>query len=216
MKNFIFVSDFDGTLSNKDFYWMIIDDFIPEEGKELYNQWTNNKFDDYEFLSTIFQSTNLSEQELDDFISKIPIDEGAMDLLNEIQQIKGDFAILSAGCSYYIERFFKQQNISDIPIYSNKGVYENGGIKLVIDINSPFYSKVYGIDKSKVINHLKKEYKKVYFAGDSAPDVPAAKIADLVFAKNTLQNLLKKENIPFIPVDSFTDIKDYMKKTGVL
>ena len=38
-KKFAFISDFDGTLTNKDFYKMIIDEYLGEEGKELYKAW---------------------------------------------------------------------------------------------------------------------------------------------------------------------------------
>lgn len=34
MKKWAFVSDFDGTISNKDFYWVIIEKYYPE-GRDL-------------------------------------------------------------------------------------------------------------------------------------------------------------------------------------
>ena len=33
-KKFAFISDFDGTLTHKDFYQMIIDEYLGEEGKD--------------------------------------------------------------------------------------------------------------------------------------------------------------------------------------
>ena len=53
-KKFAFISDFDGTLTHKDFYQMIIDEYLGEEGKELYKAWRRNEYKDKDFLHKIY------------------------------------------------------------------------------------------------------------------------------------------------------------------
>jgi len=128
----------------------------------------------------------------------------------------GEFVILSAGCSYYIEPILRKQNLKHIKVYSNPGIYQNRGIDLKIDKDSPYFSDVYGIDKHKVICDLKNQFDKVYFAGDSAPDTLPSRMADITFAKGRLQEILEEENTPFIAVNSFKDIEACLVQKGIL
>jgi len=103
MKKFAFVSDFDGTLSSKDFYHIIIEKYMGDEGKKLYNEWKKTKKINVEFLNIVFGSTNLSEKEIYEEIVQIPLDRYAKDFINKIKENNGDFYIVSAGTSYYIK-----------------------------------------------------------------------------------------------------------------
>ena len=85
-----------------------------------------------------------------------------------------------------------------------------------IDKNQWHYSERYGIDKSKVIQKLKEEYETIYFIGDSEPDSHPARYADVTFAKNGLQNLLRDKKVPFIPVETFKEVENYLLEKGVL
>ncbi|MBJ7885707.1 2,3-diketo-5-methylthio-1-phosphopentane phosphatase, partial [Bacillaceae bacterium HSR45] len=67
MKKWAFVSDFDGTISKQDFYWMVIDKYFPE-GRELFKKWKSGELKDIEFLGTVFASINQSEQKIIDDI----------------------------------------------------------------------------------------------------------------------------------------------------
>ena len=215
-KPFVFVSDFDGTLTEKDFYQMIIDDYLGEAGQTLYKEWREGLHDDKDFLDKIYSSINREEAEILEDILRIEWDESATQFIKQIRENGGEFIILSAGTSYYIDRLLKEKGLSDIKVYSNPGVYKDKGIHLQLDKNSPYYSDKYGIDKAKVIEDLKKQYTHVYYAGDSAPDIPPCKIADIAFAKGKLQDLLNAEGINFIPVESYKDIALFLTEKGVI
>lgn len=216
MKKFAFFSDFDGTLSNKDFYQIIIDKYITEEGTKLFKKWRAKEIKDVDFLGYIFKSINRTEDEIQDDILSIPLDAYAKEFIEHINAAGGDFIVLSAGTRYYIERLFDREGIKNVTIYSNTGVYKDKGIHFDIDTKHWSYSEIYGIDKAKVVEKLKKDYETIYYAGDSEPDVKPSMLADTVFAKNQLKDLLKAENYPFIPFDNFRQIEEYLKKEGVL
>ena len=215
-KPFVFVSDFDGTLTEKDFYQMIIDDYLGEAGQTLYKEWREGLHDDKDFLDKIYSSINREEAEILEDILRIEWDESATQFIKQIRENGGEFIILSAGTSYYIDRLLKEKGLSVIKVCSNPGVYKDKGIHLQLDKNSPYYSDKYGIDKAKVIEDLKKQYTHVYYAGDSAPDIPPCKIADIAFAKGKLQDLLNAEGINFIPVESYKDIALFLTEKGVI
>lgn len=215
-KRFVFVSDFDGTLTEKDFYQMIIDDYLGEAGQTLYKEWRQGLHDDKDFLDKIYSAINREEAEILEDILRIEWDESATEFIKKVRENGGEFIILSAGTNYYIDRLLKEKGLSDIKVYSNPGIYKDKGIHLQIDKNNPYFSEKYGINKAKVIEDLKKQYAHVYYAGDSAPDVPPCKIADIAFAKGKLQNLLNAEGINFIPVKSYKDIALFLTEKGVI
>ncbi|WP_371017276.1 MtnX-like HAD-IB family phosphatase [Pseudalkalibacillus sp. JSM 102089] len=215
MKKWAFVSDFDGTISKKDFYWLVIETYYPE-GKGLYKKWKAGEMQDIDFLSQVFQSIDQHEEQIIQDILSLPIDEHVPSFIKKVQENGGDFYILSAGTDYYIHHILNHYGIQNVPVFSNMGYYENKNVHLSIDENHKHYSRRYGIDKSKVISDLKEKYEVVYFAGDSEPDSHPAKVADLTFAKDALQELLKENNVPFVAVGSFQQIEDFLHEKGTI
>jgi 2,3-diketo-5-methylthio-1-phosphopentane phosphatase len=212
MKDFIFVSDFDGTLTDTDFFQILIDGYLKEFGEKHRKRWDDGVIDVYEFLNIIFTSINLTEEEIFENIKKINFDDSVIELIDYIKENNGEFIVLSAGTSYYIEKLFAYKGIKDIQIISNRAVYKDGGIHMEADLKSPFYSSVSGIDKAKVVEELKKNYKRLYYAGDGPPDYNAAIKADLVFAKSYLKKMLKLENKDYVSFESFRDIYNYIRQ----
>ncbi len=210
MKEFVFISDFDNTITNKDFYQIIIDKYLGNWGKELYSNWKNKDINDINFLGAVFKSINKTQEEIKQDILSIPFDDTVIDVINKVKSIGGDFVILSAGTSYYIEILLYTKGIKDVSIISNKGEFRDGGIQIIPDFKSEFYSEMYGIDKSKVVKDLKNRYKKLFYAGDSGPDLKASIIADQIFAKGELQKLLQNIGHEFIGFINFREVLPYI------
>lgn len=214
-KKFVFVSDFDGTISGKDFYWHIIEKYMPEKGQDLYKQWKMGNLLDIEFLGTVFQNIGQSENQIYKDILQLPIDPYLKPFIDFIHQQGGDFVVLSAGTSYYIDILFAHHGIEGITIYSNKGIYKSEGIHFELDPTHAFYSERYGIDKKKVVQHLKEKYETLYYAGDSGPDYEASLLCNLRFAKAGLREMYKENHIDFYPFDSFKEIENILIEKGV-
>jgi 2-hydroxy-3-keto-5-methylthiopentenyl-1-phosphate phosphatase len=215
LSTFAFVSDFDGTMTSRDFYHIIIDKYLGDRGRKLYLERKRTGKIDVEFLNMIFGSISLSYQELEAEILKIPLDPVIPGFINEVKEGGGRFFIVSAGTSYYIDILMKRLNIG-VDVISMRGEHVNGGIRITPDINSPYYSAVFGLDKRRVVEDIKKEYGTVYFAGDSEPDLEAAKAADFAFAKDELAMMLDRENHPYAGYMTFSDIRDKMREMGRL
>lgn len=214
MTTFAFVSDFDGTLTQRDFYHIIIDKYLKDWGRKYYEDWKRNNKINVEFLNKIFGSIGRLEEEIREDIHQIPIDEYAVKFIKKVQAQGGRFYILSAGTSYYIEILLEHLGIKEVTIISMKGCYKDGGIEITPDPTSPYYSEVFGLDKRRVIEDLKRKYDRVFFAGDSEPDLEAAKASDLAFAKSELKELLFREKRKFVPFEGYRQIDSYMDENG--
>jgi 2-hydroxy-3-keto-5-methylthiopentenyl-1-phosphate phosphatase len=215
MNKWAFVSDFDGTISKKDFYWLVIENYFPG-GHELFERWKKAELLDIDFLSEVFSSIHQKEEKIIADILSIPIDEHVPNFIKKVQENKGDFYVLSAGTDYYINHILKKYNIENVQVFSNEGYFHENNVFMNIDENHRHYSKRYGIDKSKVILELKQQYEHVYFSGDSEPDSHPAAYADITFAKDALQTILQEKKIPFVAVETFREIEDYLLEKGVL
>ena len=206
VKNFAFISDFDGTLTDKDFYKIVMDEYLKDECKTMYDDWKAKKMKDIEYLGYVFRNIRRKEEEINQDIMKIPLDPFIVQFANYVKAVGGEFIVVSAGSAYYIEKVFEKHGIEGVKIYSNKGVFKDNGIHFVLDETSEFYSPIYGINKSKVVSKLKEKYDKVFYAGDSEPDLKAAMLADVIFARGSLVELLEKENKEFIEFKNFTEV----------
>lgn len=209
-KPFLFLSDFDGTLSNKDFFHVIIDKYHKENAAKLYDDWDKKVMTDLAYLSSIFQSIGHDQATIDADIRSIPFDPNAKKVIEHVQRLGGDFVVISAGTDYYIKKIFADYGIDNVAIYSNPGTYHEGGIKLTVDPAGRYYSEMYGINKQKVAEDLMKDYQTVFFAGDSRPDLEAACLADTIFAKGKLQGLLAERKQTFVPIADFADVDRFL------
>ncbi|MBC8062688.1 MAG: MtnX-like HAD-IB family phosphatase [Clostridiaceae bacterium] len=212
MKDFAFISDFDGTLTEKDFYKILSEAYLKEEFLPHFKSWKNGEIKDREYLSYVFNNVKRSEDEILEDILNIPLDPFTKDFIQQVKTAGGDFIVISAGTSYYIDKIFVKHNIQGVEVYSNKGIFKDNGIYFDLDENSEFYSDRYGIDKLIVVEKLKNNYKKIFYAGDSGPDLKPALVCDLVFAKGELVELLKEEKKEFIEFKNFSEIWDKLQK----
>lgn len=210
-KRFLFLSDFDGTLSDKDFFHIIIDRYFQKESEKLYADWDNKVTTDLEYLSRLFASIGQNQAAIDEDVGRIPFDPDAKKVIEHVRRLGGDFVVISAGTDYYIRKIFDRYDISNVRIISNPGEYKDRGIRLNVDPSGHYYSELYGVDKEKVARDLMEGYDKVFFAGDSLPDLKAALLADTIFAKGKLQGLLDEEKRDYVPIRSFADVENYLK-----
>ncbi|PYZ98252.1 2,3-diketo-5-methylthio-1-phosphopentane phosphatase [Alteribacter lacisalsi] len=213
MVKWAFVSDFDGTISLQDFYWMVIENYYPE-GEKRFREWKSGEIKDIEFLSDVFSSINQDEETIINSIHRMAIDQDVPEFIKEIQNNGGDFYILSAGSDYYIQHILEKHGVRNVKVYANRGYYKNRNVHMITDESDWHYHERYGIDKSRVVKHLKQEYDRVYFAGDSEPDSHPAAYADVTFAKDALQTILSDKGLDYVPVNSFAQIRNYLINEG--
>lgn len=206
MKDFTFISDFDGTITEKDFYWILLDDYIGQKGIDYYTEWKKTGKIGTEFLNKVFTWHTFTEEERIEALNKVKMDENLENLEKLVVDKGGDFHICSAGFKYYIDIALKKRNLSHLHVITNEGSFRDNTFVMEPDNSSPFYSKVYGVNKEIVALYYKERCQKLYFAGDSEPDYWAARHADVIFAKHELARILDEEKIEYYLYEDFSDI----------
>jgi len=214
-----FVSDFDNTITLKDFYSIAIEKYLPVEGELYYRRFKNREIGVLDFLGHVFNNMNSDRYSLLEDILSIPLDPYSPDFIRWYSAEVGPFYILSAGCSYYIEILLERYGLLEmVTLIANPGYYYEGNIFMLPNPNDEYYSPGSGVDKGKAVQMINKCADYTFFAGDSAPDYPAALLADTVFARRgfELAEQLAGSGIPFTPFASFGDIlahtRDILRK----
>jgi 2,3-diketo-5-methylthio-1-phosphopentane phosphatase len=209
MKDFIFVSDFDGTITDKDFDELLLENLLKDREGEFEKLWNKETTTISSYLKAVFGAVNCSEDELKNEILKLNIDKYLKGFIKFVKENNGDFMIVSSGSSYYINILLDYFEIIDIEVISNNAVFEDNNLNLIIDEKSTIYSKEFGINKKKVVEGLRGKAKKIYYSGDGTSDLDASLISDLVFAKGSLREALNKLNKENIGFNNFGEIQNY-------
>ncbi len=214
-KKIVLISDFDGTISKKDFFYMVIDNLLTDKKSALapWQEYLKGNIKHIDALSGIFSQIRLSQPDFDKFISTIEVDERFYDTAKFCNDKKIPFYICSAGTKYYIEkRIADVLQKYEITLISNDATYtQKDGLHLIPPAESVyFYNPNTGISKEAIVKKFKDDGYFTVYAGDGKPDFKASKIADAVFAKDLLLELCKKEKVKTQKFDDFGDILNYI------
>lgn len=207
----LFVSDFDGTATALDFYKIVLNK-IGEQGWQYVEDYRKTGKVDYHFLNKIFGWHILTDEEYQDLIDTIELDVHLRTLLDYLNSKDIAFKFVSAGFDKYIKDVLKKHGYGDVEVITNPGYFEEGIMRMAPTVSSPFYSEVFGIDKGKVLRHYKNDYEKIYFAGDTEPDLAAALEADVIFAKGELISLLEHNNKAYIAFNTYEEVVEHLKR----
>lgn len=207
----LFVSDFDGTATALDFYKIVLNK-IGDEGWTYVREHRKTGKVDYHFLNKIFGWHQLTDSEYESLIDTIELDEHLRALLTYLSDQQIDFKFVSAGFDRYIQDVLKKEGYEHVEVITNPGIFEEGIMRMAPNVQSPFYSDVFGIDKGEVMRSLKKEYDRIYFAGDTEPDLSAALEADVIFAKGELIELVKQAGKDCIEFETYEEVVDHLKR----
>ena len=215
MKNIAFVTDFDGTITDDDFFQYVKDAFLDDSALEPWGRYLEGKLSHFDALKEMYGTLRVKEGELVELIKNVKIDEWVIPTFDLLFSSGIPIYIASAGCDYYINLLIgKEINNYDIKLITNPSYYAQGGT-LVMERPSkdcPYYDAEVGISKKKIVEHLHKNNKYVVFAGDGPPDIEPARISETVFAKKMLLDKCAAEGIETLKFESFKDIYSFFEK----
>ena len=211
--DYIFVSDFDGTITIDDTNGMLFLVCGNEVNAQIEEDFIADKMSNREAMKMHFDVMKLSLADYHAFLDNhIKIDPGFDEFLLGVYKRKLPFCIVSAGFRQGVKRVLGEGRLSNIKVYANDLV---GTERL-----SPVFAQEPNCDraigpcgncKKAVLTSIKtSEGKKIIFIGDGLTDRCAIEEADIVFAKKALAKHCMDENIPYKPYKSFLDITKFL------
>ncbi len=214
-RQFAFATDFDGTISDRDFFWLVVDEILGREALKHWQGYVDGRLTHFQALQEMFSQIHISEEQLNALIDTINIDKNFEDVAAFCAEKEIPLYICSAGCDYYIKR--KIGHLIEkygMILVTNSSVYTpEGGLQISPPPEtSPYFDADVGISKVTVVKQLQEEGKEVIYAGDGYPDIPASLAADYVFARDVLLMKLPPEKKNVIPLHNFSEILKLLKE----
>lgn len=205
----IFVSDYDGTITDKDFYSLLAERYIPRDAPDYFAQYREGRISHFEAMAAYFAFAPTEEQKLEELLAASNADPELRASAELLESAGWELWVVSAGSSWYVERVLGRAGLA-ASIYSNPGHIEDGrGLVLEkLDSSSPFHSASVGVDKSAVVRHALDIANTVAFAGDGPPDLQPALLVppNLRFARGFLAAALHERGEAFQPFSHWSEI----------
>lgn len=205
--------DFDGTLTKEDVSFLILDSFADGDWRKLFEDYKEGRISVGSFNTLAFQLVKADKETLEKFIkAKTKIRDGLLELLEFCRVNNFRFVIVSNGLEFYINIIMKALDIDDVEVFAAQAVFNPDGIK----------TKYIGPDGNEIQNDFKKAYIKYFlndgyriiYIGNGDSDILPARLADKIFATDTMLTACRLMNIECIPFSSLNDIVKNMGAFG--
>ncbi len=204
----VLISDFDGTMTRRDFYRQVQALLVPPGTHDFWADFEAGRLTHFEALANIFRRIRANEEAMMDAAHGMELEPGLHDIIVRLQLAGWEIVIASAGCDWYIRRLLAEQGVK-VTLYANPGEFDPArGLLMTLPTDSPYFSPKTGIDKAAVVRQAVEEGRRVAFAGDGQPDLPAALLVPpaLRFARGWLAEYLREAGIPFHPFRRWAEI----------
>jgi 2-hydroxy-3-keto-5-methylthiopentenyl-1-phosphate phosphatase len=197
--------DFDGTVTEKDISYLIIDTFANGDWKKLVADYRENKISVDYFNKQAFAMVKASKETLTKFVrEKAKLRPGFKELIDYCHERDFRLVIVSNGLDFYIDVILDDAGIRNIEVFAAQTKFCPEGIKV----------QYIGPDGNQATDGLKEIYTKLFLAegyrliclGNGVSDIYPARLAHHVFARDDLLHHCTKENIPCTPLTDFTDV----------
>jgi 2,3-diketo-5-methylthio-1-phosphopentane phosphatase len=204
----VLVSDFDGTMTARDFFKLAIQQLLPPDVTNFWREYRAGHITHFQALQSYFAEIRKSEAEVVQVVDKMQLDPALPQAVSDLRKAGWQVIVTSAGCEWYIRRLLAAAGV-ELEVHANPGSFVQGrGLQMELPLGSPFLSPKLGIDKARVVRHQLENGRAVAFAGDGFPDEEAARLVPghLRFARGDLANVLEKHGEPFQTFSVWSEI----------
>jgi 2-hydroxy-3-keto-5-methylthiopentenyl-1-phosphate phosphatase len=204
----ILVTDFDGTMTQQDFYELVLQHLLEDDVPDFWTQYRTGKITHFEALQGYFANIRVDEPTLLALVARMELDPDLRTATSLLRASHWKVIVASAGCRWYIDRLLAEAEV-EIEVHANPGEFRSGeGLQMTLPESSPFFSSTIGIDKAGIVQHHLDRGAVVAFAGDGFPDADAARLVagELRFARGALATVLDREGLPYHSFKTWSDI----------
>lgn len=205
----VLVSDFDGTMTGRDFYQLVRQRLVPAGTPDYWVDYRAGRLTHFDALRCFFEAAEGGPEALAALTADMNLEPDLAAKFAELDRAGWDVVVVSAGCSWYIDRLLSGAGVSPT-VHTNPGRIEGDRLVMERPVDSPFLSHETGVDKAAVVRALAEGGRTVAFAGDGFPDLePAVLVPDhLRFARGDLAEALRERGESFRPFDRWARVAE--------
>lgn len=209
-RDVIIISDFDGTIAERDVGAHFFETFIPlrEEHDALLDKWKLGLISSRECLEREIGMLEADLSDLDRFIEGERFDPYFRDFVDFINRRRFELLIISDGLDYYIDAMLMKFGVGFLEYRANHLVLDGGRIA---GVEFPWYDPesctMCGNCKKRHVLEFRDAGRFTVYIGNGLSDRCASGHADLVFAKGELLDHCRKEGIDCQSWRTFRDVE---------
>ncbi|HUT96814.1 MAG TPA: MtnX-like HAD-IB family phosphatase [Dehalococcoidales bacterium] len=201
----IIQSDFDGTLTEEDVSFALLDAFADGDWRKLYEQYRQKKMTVGDFNTKAFAMVKASRDELLKVArAQVKLREGLRNLVNYCQERGFRFLVVSNGLDFYIKAILEDVGLGNIEIYAATTKFTPDGLEV----------KYIGPEGAVLKKGFKEAYTKLFLTqgyqvvclGNGPSDYFPAALSQHVFARDGLMDICKAKKLKCQPFDDLNDI----------
>ena len=197
--------DFDGTITEEDVSFFILDAFANGDWRRLLDQYREGRISVGSFNTRAVVMVKEGKETLDKFVmEKVIIREGFHELLSYCRRKGFRFVIVSNGLNFYIKTILRALGVDNIEVFAAQAIFSPDGIKARymgpdgIELQDGF--------KEAYVRHFIKSGYRIIYVGNGASDISSARLAYHVFATGPLLAHCKEANLNCTPFTDFNDV----------
>jgi len=204
----IVVSDFDGTMTRRDFYDLVRQQWPLPPDDDPWEQYVAGRLTHFEALAAIFARIRTDEATLLSLVDRMELDPTLPEAARALRGRGWGITIASAGCEWYLLRLLRKAGLA-LEVHANPGDFSPvTGLQMHLPEHSRFFSRSTGIDKAAVVRDALRRTAEVAFAGDGRPDLESSLLvpAERRFARGWLADALRQRGEAFHPLTDWADL----------
>lgn len=197
--------DFDGTITEDDVSFVLLDTFAGGDWRKLFQQYRENKISVGDFNTKAFAMVKAGSEELLQVArDKVRLRDGLHNLVAYCQERGFRLVIVSNGLDFYIKSILENVGLGNIEVHAAQTKFNPGRLEVQYigpegnPLNSGFkeaYTKLF----------LKQGYQ-VAYVGNGPSDIFPASLAQHVFARDGLLESCREKKLKCKPFDNLNDV----------
>ncbi len=203
--------DFDGTITEEDVSFIMLDTFADGDWRQLFREYEEGKISVGHFNTAAFAMVKADRQSLLEIVKdKIKVRPGFHQLVDYCRRRGFRFVIVSNGLDFYIKKILRDAGLEDIEVFSAKTQFHPEGLK--VQYIGPDGSQLNNDFKAAYVNSFLREGYRIIYAGNGNSEIAPAKMCSHIFATGALLAYCQQTNLGCIPFTDFNEIIRVMER----
>ena len=203
--------DFDGTLTNEDISFKILNRYATINWREMLKCYTDGKISVGQFNQEVFRSVKEDRSILLKFIEENQdVRVGVPEFLAFSQQNNFDLHIVSNGLELYIKQILASLGYNNIPIHAASSIFTADGMESIY--HDPYGGETMEDYKVGYSRYFKEQADEVIYIGNGSSDFAPARLCHYVFSTDVLSRKCQENNVPHTHFDSLYTVIEGLQK----
>jgi 2-hydroxy-3-keto-5-methylthiopentenyl-1-phosphate phosphatase len=197
--------DFDGTITEEDASFMILDTFANRNWRQLFRDYQEGRITVGQFNTKAFSTVKADRESLLRVVrGRMTVRLGFHELVTCCRRKGFRFVIVSNGLDFYIDEILRNIKMPDLEVFAAQTSFHPEGLK--VQYIGPDGSYLDSDFKLAYVHLFLNEGYRVIYIGDGASDVAPARKSHYIFATGVLPEHCKKANLDCTPFTDFNEV----------